>query len=670
MLRPILPLAALLAVMTSRAQAEEKTGPSLDVEVRGKPRSRVEGAKDPSVPGSTLPRDALESPGLRAPDALRTMVGVTVTETGGLGAASTAQIRGATAAQTPVYLAGVRINDDVAGVADLSSVPLYMIDRVEVYRGNAPLEADRLGIGGAIFFEPIKPRTPKIAIGGMAGSFGSYGAFTVASLGGEKRRLLLGARVEQAQNDYPFLDDNGTLAVPEDDRERRLENADAALIDLWALGRTAVGRGHVDIVLNQFEREQGAPGLANVPTHEARQRSSRTLVAISAGAPLGDASIGASTTLHLGRAVILDPLFEAGENPGELALGTDRVASDGDRIEQELSLRLPIGTGNVLRAVVGASGEGLSRRESTQPGDDEPVLSEERFTARAAVAATVAATREVSIRPLAALECHATGAVANATCDIIEPSGRLGALAALGDFALFGGVGRYARVPTLGELYGMSVVVRGQPTLESETGVTVDAGARFTRPLAPGSRPLYVGLSGYVRSVKNLVTFVRTAQDYVVPTNLGEARVMGLELEAGAGFARYFSGDLALTLLDPRDQTPGRTLVNDIVPYQSRLVVAPGLRVTSPELGDALLDRASLGLRLVYQSSRYADPAGQAVIPEQASFDLDTALECLDGHAVLRGRVADLFDAPRFDVVGFPLPARSFFVSLELRTMP
>jgi len=670
MLRPIVPLAALLIVTTSEAQAEEKAQPSLDVEVRGKPRSPAEATKDPSVAGSTLHRDALESPGLRAPDALRTMVGVTVTETGGLGAASTAQIRGATAAQTPVYLAGVRINDDVAGVADLSSVPLYMIDRVEVYRGNAPLEADRLGIGGAIFFEPIKPRTPKVAVGGMAGSFGSYGAFTVAAMGGAKHRLLLGARVEQAENDYTFLDDNGTLAVPEDDQERTLQNADARLIDLWALGRTTVGRGHVDFVINQFERDQGAPGLANVPTHEARQRSSRTLVAISAGAPLGDAGIGARTTLHLGSAVIIDPLFEAGVNPGELALGTDRVESDGDRIEQELSLLLPLGVDSALRAVVAASGEGLSRHEGTTPAAEEPVLSEERFTARAAVAATVAATREFSIRPLAALECHQTGALSDATCDILEPSGRIGALAALGDFTIFGGAGRYARVPTLGELYGMSVVVRGQPSLESETGVTFDLGGRFTRSLAPGSRPLYVGLSGYARKVENLVTFVRTAQDYVVPTNLGEARVMGLELEAGAGFARYFAGDLSLTLLDPRDQTPGRTLVNDIVPYQSRLVVAPGLRATSPALGDALLDRASLGMRLVYQSSRYADPAGQAVIPEQATFDVDATFECLDGHAMLRGRVADLFDAPRFDVVGFPLPGRSFFVSLELRTMP
>ena len=36
----------------------------------------------------------------------------------------------------------------------------------------------------------------------------------------------------------------------------------------------------------------------------------------------------------------------------------------------------------------------------------------------------------------------------------------------------------------------------------------------------------------------------------------------------------------------------------------------------------------------------------------------------------LRGRVTDVLDGVRYDVVGFPLPGRSFFASLELRLDP
>ena len=56
------------------------------------------------------------------------------------------------------------------------------------------------------------------------------------------------------------------------------------------------------------------------------------------------------------------------------------------------------------------------------------------------------------------------------------------------------------------------------------------------------------------------------------------------------------------------------------------------------------------------------------IIPEQSSLDLDAALAFFGGSTLLRARVADVFDTPRFDVVGFPLPGRSVFVSLELRT--
>jgi hypothetical protein len=44
---------------------------------------------------------------------------------------------------------------------------------VEIYRGNAPVQADRAGIGGAIFFDPERPSNLRPTAGGMLGSFGA-----------------------------------------------------------------------------------------------------------------------------------------------------------------------------------------------------------------------------------------------------------------------------------------------------------------------------------------------------------------------------------------------------------------------------------------------------------------------------------------------------------------
>jgi iron complex outermembrane receptor protein len=661
-------LAATLIFAAWPAAVRAQDAPPVEVEVRGTPASPASAPKDPSVAATTVRRDELVGPGRSAADALRGEVGMSIAETGGLGAAATASVRGATAAETPVYLAGVRINDDVAGAADLSTLPLWLIDRVEIYRGNAPLEADRFAIGGAIFFEPIRPREPLAGVGAMVGSYGSRAAWTFAATGGDAHGLLVGARLEGAENDYRFVNDQGTLFEPDDDRTEQLSNADATLLDLWALGYAKVGSGRTELVLNRFEREQGVPRLALVPTHASRQRTERTLAAITGKAPLGaESAVDARTTLLVTSSVLDDPLYE-------LSLATNRLRLAGERIEQHLGARVHVADGVLVRVALDAGPERLRRYEGTGPSAANPVLDARRVSARVAALGVVDVLRGVSVRPLVALECHATAASTATTtvddggeCDELEPTGRLGVLGAFGEFSAFAGAGRYVRVPTLGELYGTSVVVRGNPRLESETGTTFDAGARFAHRLEDELAPLWAAVSAYTRQSSELVSFVRTAQGTVVPVNVGEARVRGLEVEAGVGFLRHFSAETAVTALDARDRTPDRARENDILPFRSRLVLASGVRATTGPTGRPWAEELTLGVRHLYQSSRYADLAGLAVIPEQHVLDLDASVAALGGGMVLRARLANVLDSTRYDVVGFPLPGRSVFVSLEGR---
>ena len=54
-------------------------------------------------------------------------------------------------------------------------------------------------------------------------------------------------------------------------------------------------------------------------------------------------------------------------------------------------------------------------------------------------------------------------------------------------------------------------------------------------------------------------------------------------------------------------------------------------------------------------------------MPQQTSVDADASVELAYGRAVftVRGRVTNVGDASRFDVVGYPLPPRQAFVTLE-----
>lgn len=70
-------------------------------------------------------------------------------------------------------------------------------------------------------------------------------------------------------------------------------------------------------------------------------------------------------------------------------------------------------------------------------------------------------------------------------------------------------------------------------------------------------------------------------------------------------------------------------------------------------------------VRALYQSSRYVDPAGLGVVGQQATVDVEGDVAFFDGLLTARVRVADLFDAARSDIIGYPLPGRSLYGGLE-----
>jgi len=180
----------------------------------------------------------------------------------------------------------------------------------------------------------------------------------------------------------------------------------------------------------------------------------------------------------------------------------------------------------------------------------------------------------------------------------------------------------------------------------------------------PGGIPAAIELFAFAQWLDGLITYQRSSLGYLRPFNVGKTRTVGLEVAARAAPWRWLLAEVALTALDPRDTSRERVGANDILPFRSRLQVAPalGLRLG----GKGWLDEATAEARYVHQSSRYADASGVVVLPAQGSLDLDLAASVGRRRAGLRGRVANLLDQPRSDVVGYPLPGRAFSLSLEL----
>lgn len=623
--------------------------------------------RDPTAASTRIAEADLHSPGASSADVLFRVPGVQPTRTGAVSDLATASIRGATSAQTPVYLAGIRLNDDVTGTADLSTVPLWMLDRVEVFRGNAPEDANQLGIGGAIMFEPKLTSKDRIGAGVGIGSFGFLSTWAAATATSRSTTALLAVRRERADNDYYFLDDRGTRFESNDDRKVRRLNADFESYDAWSIGRADLGGGARLLWLtNAFVREQGVTGLSVIPASAARARVQRTLTALSARIPCGGnapseetrpCTLELSSTLSLSKSTIRDPLRE-------LSLLTTELTSEGEHLAQQVRLHRAWSDNLSLGAGVLQS---LDHLQIIRVGG-APITARRASTRLSATAAGKAHDR-LFLHALAALECHATWTARHeGICGSLPLVGRVGLkLGAVQGIDLLANVGRYVRLPSLGELYGISPFVLGNSELRNEQGFTGDLGVRIAAPELPcRDCSAYLDMFAFARMATDLVAFRRSSFGVVRPFNVGQARVAGVELATGFRALNALRIEFTMSATDPRDVTAGRHLINDILPFQSRLVLSPFVELyAEPAPWGLPVERASVAARFSYRSPRYADPAGQLSIDGQALVDLELSLHLFKRRVAVRSALRNVLDGRQFDVIGLPLPGRSVHLDVE-----
>lgn len=139
--------AALLLAATPLAQAATESLNEIVVTATRTPQSLDKTIADTTVIKEQEIRDS------GAPDVatlLRTLAGVEVVQTGGLGAQSSTFMRGTNSNQVLVLIDGVRVNSATTGSTALEHIMLDSIERIEVVRGNVSSLYGSEAIGGVI----------------------------------------------------------------------------------------------------------------------------------------------------------------------------------------------------------------------------------------------------------------------------------------------------------------------------------------------------------------------------------------------------------------------------------------------------------------------------------------------------------------------------------------
>ncbi len=614
---------------------------------------------DANIASSIVRRDRLSAPGVEAADVLRELPGAQVMQTGGLGAPATLSLRGANNTQTAAVMAGARLDDELTGVTDLSLLPLWFVNRIEVFRGAAPFDMDRVLPGGALVLEPRYNSESQGRARFEVGSFGERGASVIASSGDETLSVTAGLRAVASDEDYPFPNHQGLLLSPGGPIITRRANADFSSREVWLAANRCTPKYTLEVIANQFEREQGVPKLALLPTYQSRGQTNRDLAAVRLLVNLDrHHQLEALTNILHSSISLRDPWRE-------LDLSAERVDVDTWRSTSSLALLGRHDKTIRWRVSVAAEEARLTRVDAA----DAALSTSPDFTARRDALRLAGATEAQLFGPFG---LHAQ-AVAEANSERAGQNGeqhsdawltgRTGLHMDTSHWQVWFNATRAARPPALGERYGESTSIHGNPNLKPEHSLGLELASRWS-PNGPTSR-IWLDGASFVRWTEDAIVLVRSSQGYAIPINQQGTRVAGIEGTSGAKLVGALESELGVTLLDARQTQPAAAGHEPILPFQSRLTTHAVLRMRN-RIERKYLRSFIIEARFNWQSNRTADFAALAILPAQSSLDLEAAWLGLFGALDARLRVANLFDVPRFDLVGYPLPGRSIHASLEV----
>ncbi len=598
------------------------------------------------------------------PQLLEQSVGLTVRRFGGLGSFATASIRGSSAQQVAVLVDGVPVNGASSGVVNLSNLPVGGVERIEVYRGVAPVRLHASAIGGVINI--VTRRAEAGPAADAAVTYGSYGTVDARANGawaGDRFGLVVGGGYLASDGDFPFEDDNGTPLNPSDDETTTRKNNDFEQWNALVKGSwTPGGRVRLDLSNDHFRKDEGVPGISSNQSERARLRTRRNL--LTGRAEIGDLA-GGATRLEVG-AFRRDQRTEFSDPDGEIGVGRQDNRTDEWSWGVDAFLETTVGEHHEPGLVL-AYREERARTEddlSDPPGEGDVQL---RRTVQAGAQDRVYLWNDRFVADLQVLYDHLAHA--------FDTAGGIGASAGSPDdggyWTVKGGIavelgrglrlranaGRYNRFPIFSELFGDRGTVLGNPGLAPEKGVNADLGVSWDGRL-PGVTGAHLEATAFGSWTDDLILFVQTSQRTIRAENLSSARVRGLE-------ARW-AGTLWRRLSVAGNYTFQATEDTSDIPYYAGNQL-PG----RPE--HEVFNRAELSagpVRVFHEfrwiGGNYLDRANYREVSARSLHNLGVTVAA-GPRVSVTVEAKNLTDNQISDVLGFPLPGRSYFATVRVQ---
>ena len=599
---PWLPVTALLFVSPSLCAADSDAEPIVVT------ATRTARTVDETLAAVTvITRDDIERlQATSVEEVLRGVPGVSLTNNGGAGKASSVFVRGTNSDHVLVLIDGIKVGSPTLGTVALQDIPLAHIERIEVVRGPRSSLYGSEAVGGVIQIFTRKgggDASPYAEVG--VGSYNTSQISAGVSGGGNQNwyNVSVANTHTRGFNSCRGTPTAGCFTVEPDDDGYR--NRSAAL----RAGRRFDNGAEIDVNVLHAEGDNQFDG--------SFVNESKTVQQVI-GAKLGfNPNSSWRTTLLAGR---------NRDDSDNYLNGVFKSRFDSER--DTLSWQNDISLGRNQLLTLGLDRQ-TDRIDSTTVF---PVSSRDNTGVFAQHQAQIGGQDiQLAIRgdDNEQFGRHTTGSLA-------------WGMAVTEGMRLIASYGSAFKAPTFNQLYFPGF---GNPNLEPEASRTAEVGV--IGKLASGRWSLNV----YETETDELIAFDPAT---FAPANIDSARIRGVEAVLTQRLADWrLAGNL--TLLDPRNRSNGANRDN-LLPRRAQ----QALHVEA----DRTIGRFQFGASVTGEGRRYDDLANTRTLSSYGLLDV-RATYTLAKHWQLQARAANVFDKHYETAEYYNQPGRNYFLSLR-----
>jgi vitamin B12 transporter len=617
--------------------------------------------EDPSSFTTVIEMEDYQGEAKSVVEILDEAVGVQVRRFGGRGDPAEISIRGSTSSQVVVLMDGVRLNSAQTGGVDLSTLPVELIERIEVSRGGGSVQTGSDAIGGVVNLVTRRPGgAPRTTASFAAESFGTFAGSATHSGKWREIETSLGYSGYHTDGDWEFYSarrESDAGEIESSGPYERVNNESEAHSVLLSLARDLGGWGRISVRDSFLYDSSGRPGPdwlnfgelrgQSLTAHQRRTRNVASAVLDAAG--LFDSPVGSSLQVfhRYDRSRFKDPeppFLEAIDSDNRNHSVGTRLNTDGMWSLGPTEHALSLGSEFRWDLLHAKNDPDYERRTIGVFLQDEIGVWEERLRLIPAVRMDDTEGFDTEWLP------------------------RLGVIVRVFPwFVIKGNVERSYRVPNFDELYFDEGAIRGNPNLKPEEAFNADVGIELGLdawgPLESG----WIEFALFHNDIDESILFQPISDKVVAATNTGPAEIDGLELAGGFRLFGWlgFSGNW--TLMDPRVKAtgtplPGRARSEYLLRLElgppNRVVRLVGERLYTSEIPVTSSGGTRISARAIYGLSLGVDIAQLPFVGEH-----------VPGRELLFSvAVKNLTDRSVRDSAFFPQPGRTlaFTLSWEL----